>query len=648
MKSSIFKKFTGKIFSNNSIYNAYDDSVIFETASGKQIATPIGKTHIGTNFTKKKANLFIFFVIATVFIIVARLYYLQIFQGSQYLNIAKGNREKKIPIVSERGHILDRNGVQLTENIPNFSLALTPSELPDNKADLDKVVSKLAVITSSTESDIFDTLNEFSDYLYESIIIKEDLDYDTALSIQIKSADLPGLYIQRGSKRLYTYVNLDERSSMAHIIGYLGKLDRKQLDAFYELGYLPSDIAGQTGIEKQYEKLLRGVYGEIVYEVDALGHEQNVLSETAPKSGDHIKLTIDLNIQKKLEEILQKNLDANKKKRGSAVVMNPKNGEILALVSLPTYNNNDFSGGIDFETYKKYTEDKDNPLFNRAVAGSYPSGSTIKPAIAVSALEDGIITKNTSFLSVGGISVDPWFFPDWQAGGHGRTNVRYSLAWSVNTFYYYIGGGYENFTGLGIDKIKEYLNLFGFGKKLGIDLPGENSGFLPSKEWKEEVKKEKWYIGDTYNVSIGQGDVLVTPLQIASMTATIANGGTFYKPKLLKSIVDSDYLEEKTQEKEIILKDFIQKDHLKTVREGMRDCVVYGSCRRLASSPIETAGKTGTAQWSSNNDPHSWYTSFAPYDDPSVVLTVLIEEGAGESSSAVPVADEFYRWWYYY
>ncbi len=649
MKNNFLKKYFKDLFAKKSVYNTFDDSVIFETATGKQVSTPSGRTYIGTNFTQKKANLFILFVVVVALVVVGRIFFLQIISGNKYLEIAKGNREKVVPIISERGYILDRNGTQLTENIPSFSLTLTPSELPKDKEELNQVVKKLAAITSSTESELFSILDEFSDYSYESIVIQEDLDYETALSIQIKASDLPGLHIQRGSKRLYTYFEDDkETSSLSHIIGYLGKLDKGQLDNLYAKGYLPSDSIGKTGVEKQYEDVLRGKYGEVVYEVDATGHEQNILSETPPKSGDHIKLTIDLNIQKKLEEILQKQLDLQKKEKGVAIAMNPKNGEILAMVSLPAYNNNDFSGGIDFDTYKKYTEDPNNPLFDRAISGSYPSGSTVKPAIASAALEEGIINKNTSILSTGGISVGPWFFPDWMAGGHGRTNVRYSLAWSINTFYYYIGGGYEDFEGLGIDRIRKYLQLFGLGNRLGIDLPGEDSGFIPSKEWKEDVKKENWYIGDTYNVSIGQGDLLVTPLQIASMTSVIANGGTLYKPTILKSVVNSDYLDEEDKEKEVIREGFISPSNLKTVREGMKDCVDYGSCRRLSYLPMETAGKTGTAQWSSTKDSHAWYTSFAPYDDPSIVLTVLIEEGQEGSSSAVPVADEFYRWWYYY
>lgn len=643
LKNNFKKKFLKK-----NIYKTFDDSIIFEQAHGKQVSTPIGKTHIGTNFTQKKAIIFSFFIIALILIIVGRLFMLQILTGSHYLEIAKGNREKKVPIVSERGYILDRNGVQLTENIPNFSLVLNPSKLPNDKQEIDSIIKKLSVITNQSEDEIRLSIEQFSEYAYESVVIQENLDYEAALSIQIRASDLPGLYIQRGSKRLYTYVSKKDESSISHIIGYLGKLDIDQLGSLYSQSYLLSDSIGKTGIEKQYENELRGKYGQAIYEVDAIGRQQNILSEIPPQSGSHIKLTIDLEIQKKLEEILGNQLKKQKKGKGSAIAINPQNGEILALVSLPSYNNNNFSGGIDYETYKKYTENKNNPLFNRAVSGSYPSGSTIKPAIAASALEDGIITKNSSFLSTGGISVVPWFFPDWLAGGHGRTNVRYSLAWSVNTFYYYIGGGYKNFEGLGIDKLIGYLRLFGFGEKLGIELPGENSGFLPSKEWKEEVKDEMWYIGDTYNVSIGQGDVLVTPLQIAFMTASIANGGTLYKPKIVRSILKSNYLDEEMLETEIIRERFINEDNFKIVRQGMKDCVEYGSCRRLASLPIETAGKTGTAQWSSAKPPHSWYTSFAPYYDPSIVLTILIEEGADGSSSAIPVADEFYRWWYYY
>ena len=617
------------------------DTFIFEETSGKQIATPKSHAHLGTSFNSGKAVWLIFLMAFVFLIIIGRLFFIQIISGENYFQAAEGNREKKIPIPAERGQIFDRNNIRLTQNIPNFSLAIIPHKLPTDKKELNVVENRLSEITGKTKEEIEKIIKDFASYSYESIVISEDLNYEQALSIQIAASDLPGIHIQRGSKRFYA-----NWLSISHILGYQSKIDREELDNLYTKGYLPSDYIGKTGLEKQYENLLRGVYGVTRLEVNAFGKEQSVLSETPPVSGKNLQLTIDMDSQKKMEEILNKTIKEQKKQRAAAVVMNPNNGEILALVSLPAFNNNDFSGGIDFEIYKSYIENKDNPLFNRAISGSYPSGSTIKPAIASAALEEGIINERTSFLSKGGINVGEWFFPDWLAGGHGITNVRRSLAWSVNTFYYYIGGGYKNFTGLGIDKITTYLRLFGLDSQLGIDLPSENKGFLPSKEWKENVKKENWYIGDTYNVSIGQGDVLVTPLQIAFMTATVANGGILYKPHVLKSIIDPVTLWETKIEPEIIRSRVVSPSNIKIVRLGMKDCVDYGSCRRLLNLPMSSAGKTGTAQWHSTKDPHAWFTVFAPFENPQVVVTILVEEGGSGSNAAVSIADEFLNWWW--
>lgn len=627
-----------------------EDNFIFEQPSGKQVATPQSTTHIGSSFSENKALAFsvcIFFIFLTI---VCRLFYLQIIKGRNYIEIAQGNREKSIPIVAERGYFFDRNNIQLTENIPNFSLAIMPHKLPRDENSLRYIIDRLSDITGKPKEEIEKIIDDFASYRYESIVISENLDYETALQIQIAASDLPGIHIQRGSKRLYILDEKDNENpkwlSASHLLGYQSKLNKSDLETLYSQGYLPSDYIGKTGLEKQYETILRGTYGQTLLEVNALGKEQTVLSEIAPIPGKHIRLTIDIDIQRKLEEVVSEAIVKTDKKRAAVIALNPNNGEILALVSLPSFNNNDFSGGIDFETYKKYTEDEDHPLFNRALAGSYPSGSTIKPAIAASALQEGIINQNTSFLSTGGISVDPWFFPDWQAGGHGSTNVRKSIAWSVNTFYYYIGGGYKNFTGLGVDKITNYLRLFGFDDYLGVDLPGENKGFLPSKKWKEETKGERWYIGDTYNISIGQGDVLVTPLQIASMTAIVANNGTLYKPHMLKAVIDPKSFKEDVKKVEIIRKDIVASQHLKTVALGMKDCVDYGSCQRLKSLPMQAAGKTGTAQWSTNKDPHAWFTSFAPFQNPQIVVTLLIEEGESGSNAAIPAIEKFYQWWW--
>lgn len=612
-----------------------------------------GVSHIGSSFSNKKFFFIFLFIVIFFVIIFARLINLQVLKGDYYYFKAENNRQRILPIVAERGLIYDREGRQLVQNIPNFSLAVIPQDLPKNEEELNKVISKLAQITDSDEEEIKNLIQKYKNYRMESIVIKENVEYEVALKIEVESVDLSGIYIQRGSKRLYLSSqdvldiedenNYQKNNTLSHVLGYLGKLNEAELAELYLQGYLPSDSIGKTGIEKVYENYLRGVYGKKKIEVNAFGKEQNILAEESPVPGDHIKLSIDYQIQSDLENIIKKKLKEIGKERASAVVLNPNTGEILALVSYPGFDNNDFSGGISYEKYQNYLENKNKPLFNRAISGNFPAGSVIKPAIATAALEENIINSRSSFLSSGGIQVGNWFFPDWLAGGHGNTNVRQSIANSVNTFYYYIGGGYGNFKGLGIFKINEYLSLFGFSKKTNIDLPAENAGFIPTPEWKTRIKNERWYVGDTYNVSIGQGDLLVTPLQIASMTAIIANNGTYYKPHVLYSVIDAKTNTEKIYEKEIIRKDFFDPYNLKLVRLGMEDCVDYGSCRLLKNLNFKTAGKTGTAQWSNNFNTHAWFTSFAPIEKPQIVVTIMVEEGGEGSMVAAPIAYEFYK-----
>ncbi len=636
-----------------------EDSFFFENPVGKQVSLPMSDQFFGKSISNKKITfLFIFFCFIFV-LLFARLINLQIVKGAYYRERADINSERIVSIPSERGIIYDRNKIPLTQNIPSFSLAISPQDLPRTTPELEKIAKRLSELSGKSESEMYSILDDFrsNKNKYRSLIIQENLDYDAALLFQIEASDLPGVHIERGSKRLYydnfsfdpirplVSTTVSNAKSLSHVIGYLGKVNPTELQNLEEKGYLLSDSIGKNGIEKSYEEYLRGTYGRRRVEVDTSGKQQVVLSEEPPQPGSHLVLAIDTKIQVKLEEIVQKNLQKLQKERAVAIAMNPNNGEILALVSWPSFNNNDFSGGIGAEKYKNYIEDKNLPLFDRAISGTYPSGSTIKPAIAAAALQEKIITQSTKIPSSGGIQVGPWFFPDWKTGGHGTTDVRKSLAESVNTFYYTIGGGDGSFVGLGIEKISEYLSLFGIGNPLGIDLPGEANGFIPSREWKESVKKERWYIGDTYNISIGQGDLLVTPLQVANMTASVANGGTLYRPHILKSWMDPKTKKETAFENIPIRTNFIDPYNFSVIRGGMRDCVTDGSCRRLAGLPIQVAGKTGTAQWNSTKENHGWFTSFAPYNKPEIVLTVLVEEGKEGSESAVSIGYDFYAWW---
>ncbi|HPV70585.1 MAG TPA: penicillin-binding protein 2 [Candidatus Magasanikbacteria bacterium] len=607
---------------------------------------------IGVAANIKKIKLigcFIFLIVGVIFL---RNVFLQIWQGKDFRAQAEDNRLRVKPIIAERGVIYDRNNIPLVTNVPSFNLVLSPQDLPKNEENLNKTLEKISNLSGISILDLKAKLNNSGKTL-QAINLIENLDYGKAMSLILSGAEIPGITMEQTYNRFYLYSSENTSStlkngdatiySLAHLLGYTGKINKNELQN--NSNYLLTDFIGKTGLEKQYEKELRGVYGEKAIEVDALGKGKNVVKVAAPKVGKNLILTINLEYQKKLEEFLLKELQAINKKKAVAILLDPNNGEILALVNLPAFDNNLFVRGISADEYKNLINDENNPLFARAWSGLYPSGSTIKPLFAAAALNEKIVDKNTTILSNGGIQVDRWFFPDWKSGGHGSTDVRKALAESVNTFFYYIGGGYNNFVGLGLDKLIIYLKKFNFGSTLGIDLPEEAKGFIPSRQWKLDTKKEKWFIGDTYNLSIGQGDLLVTPLQIASLTATIANGGTIYQPHILKSLVDpADNASQETKITKLQEK-VIPDNYLKIIREGMRQTVTQGSARALSNLEIAVAGKTGTAQWSAKADNHAWFTSFVPFDKPQLVLTVLIEEGGEGSGVAVPVAKDFFSWY---
>lgn len=666
-----FIKLPGKGLEKGKMQGKYrfawiEDSFTPKSISQSEDILYSGTSHIGTSFSDRK--MFSFLVVITIVLLsmVMRLVFIQILEGDEYTVKAESNRQRIIPVPAERGLVYDRNGVQLTQNIPNFSLAIIPQDLLRDERGITEVINKLAEITETDPIEIQEMLEKYREYRHESIVIIEDIPYDQALKILIISDQLPGITIQRGSKRLYLTKNPEDAvkngsaplteeatvttstknpNSLSHILGYIGKLSPDELEEYYEKGYLPSDSIGKTGVEQSYEEYMRGIYGEKRIEVNSRGAEQSVIATVDPVPGSHLKLSIDYKMQQEMERLLTEWLAKNGKARASGIAMNPQNGEILALVSVPGFDNNDFSGGIDKETYQQYLEDPDHPLFNRAISGTYPSGSVIKPAMASAALQEGVITAQTKILSTGGIQVGPWFFPDWSRVAHGQTDVRKSISWSVNTFYYYIGGGYEDFKGLGVERINQYLKKYGFGQKLGIDIPGEYDGFLPSPEWKKKTKGEQWYVGDTYNYSIGQGDFLTTPLQIASMTSVIANKGTLYAPHVVHAIIDPTTKQEKIVSGEKVRTNIINRANLETVQLGMKDCIDTGPCGVLRSLPFSVAGKTGTAQWNAEKDTHAWFTSFAPFNNPQIVVTIMLEEGGEGSRTASHVAADFYRWW---
>ncbi len=574
--------------------------------------------------------------ICLLLLFAARAAQLQIIEGPAFREIAEENRFRAVTLPSTRGMVMDRYGQTLIENVSAFTLLLRINELPEDPVERSREFDRVADLAGLQRTDLDLLLQEYASAPGEDVIVKKTLDYTNAMLAMVEEETLPGFSVVMASKRRY----LSTAPSLSHVLGYMGKIDASEFAALQGEGYRRTDEIGKTGVEKSLESTLRGNPGRQLVEVDASGSQRAVYERDAPTDGQDVALSIDLDLQEQLEASLRAALETSGARRGSALAIDPSSGEVLAMVSWPTFDANVFAGGVDAKTYASLVEDQDRPLFPRAIAGEFPSGSTFKPFVAAAALAEGLITPATSFLSVGGISIGPWFFPDWKAGGHGVTDVRKAIAESVNTFFYAIGGGLDAFQGLGVERITAYARQFGFGEKTGIGLPGEADGFLPSKQWKEETKGERWYVGDTYHLAIGQGDLLVTPLQLAVATATVANGGTRWKPTLVHAIDSVSVSPQGTE-----LSDEL-RSAISVVREGMRQTVTSGSARSLSLLSYPVAGKTGTAQTGEEGVTHAWFTGFAPYENPRIALTILLEEGGEGSSFAVPVARDVFSWWF--
>lgn len=620
-----------------------DDFSIFES----EIITDTSNLNIkesaflGKYLTDKILNIFLFCILGAIGVILIRSFYLQAVKGDYYQMIAETNRTREKPLLSARGLIYDSQKKMLVQNIPFFDAQILPKDLSFNDITREQQVKNIAATLQINETEISDKLNKYPKNFKYNVTIKENIDYEQALLLKIKARNLPGLYIEIRNQRRYIYAE-----EFSHLLGYVGKVAEAEMKVKAKEGYLLNDYLGKTGLELSYEPVLRGKYGEDIVEIDVAGQEKKVLSHQDPVNGGDLVLSIDQQVQTNVREILVRNLQQFNKSRASLIMINPQNGEILALISYPDFDNNLFSGGISSQDYKKLIDNPGQPLFDRALKGEYPSGSVIKMAVAAGALEEKLITDRTSFLSTGGLLLnDRWFFPDWAAGGHGATNVYKAIAWSVNTFFYIIGGGYQDFQGLGPEGLEKYFKLFGFGVRTNIDLPGEAVGLVPNPVWKMKTKNEAWYIGDTYHMAIGQGDVLVTPLQIANYTAAFANGGTLYQPHLVKQIIANDGQVQEIQP-QILRENFIAPANLDIVKKAMRQTVTIGSAQYLNQLNVFVAGKTGTAQWNTNKDNHAWFTGFAPYDNPEVVITVLVEEGGEGSAVSVPITYDILNWYF--
>jgi len=629
-----------------SIFNLYDDQPLEGDKNHRKLKINVLEYEIFRKdapgeeiFKRIPKNFWIPYLVCLLVLglLLGQLLRLQISQGTFNRLLAEGNRIRSREMAAPRGLIYDARGEVLAKNKPSFDLTLYPLDLPQNRQEREDFFEKLAGVLEISAKDIEDKVNERGVSSYDPIILKENMDRETAMVLEVRTINIPGVVIAKRPIREYT-----DYQGLGQVLGFVGKMSGRDLEQ--NPGYKPFYEIGKEGLELSYEKYLRGTPGVLEVEIDSRGREQREVKETLPEPGNNLTLSLDA----ELEDILTKSLGAEVRSLGSpggaAVAINPQTGEVLALASFPTYDNNLFTRLTSKEEYDALLANQNKPLFNRVVSGTYPSGSTIKPVIASAGLQEGVITANTTINDPGEIKVANYIYPDWKA--HGLVDVRKAIAQSCNVFFYSVAGGWDKIKGLGIAKLDEYLTKFGFGSKTGIDLPGEAAGLVPDPAWKEKNKHEMWYLGDTYHLGIGQGDFLVTPLQMVTAYAAIANGGELLKPKLVTKITDKDGQEIFTAQKEIIRDNFVDKANIQIVREGMRQAVTSGSAQLLNDLSVAVAAKTGTAQFGNEGKTHGWEAAFAPYNNPQIAIIVLVEGGGEGYASAGPIVHDVLNWYF--
>lgn len=578
----------------------------------------------------------IFFIFAAI--LFSRVFYFQFFEGKKLYTEAENNKGSVNLIVPIRGVIYDKNMTQLVLNSPAYDLICDRARFSISSDEINK---EIGAISEATGLSIEEISLKIQTTDASDVLVLDNIEHETFLLLETKINNLIGCRIQQNTAREYVYGPI-----FSQVLGYTGRINKEEYSN--STGYAINDYTGKTGLEKYYETYLRGNPGQSKSAKSATGSlsDKQVLVPAEP--GNNLVLNIDAKLQKLLYESLSASIKKMGGKKGAAVAMDPRTGAVLALISYPSYDDNSFSGGISQVEYDEILNDSSQPLFNRAIAAKYPTGSTIKPFEASAALQEKIISPEKQINDIGYILVPSQYDPSvvYRYGGvtpHGWVDMKEAIAVSSNVYFYTVGGGYGDQQGLGPTRIKKYLSLFGWDQKTGVDLPGEFSGFIPDPIWKKATKGSSWTDGDTYNLSIGQSDLQTTPLQVATAYCAIANGGTLYKPQIVNKIVSGDSKESiKEFEPEIIRSGFIDSENLAIVREGMRDGVTqsYGISKILNDLPVSVAAKTGTAEIGIANRYNVWSSVFAPYENPEIVLVITAESVDGVGSVTLPVAHE--------
>jgi penicillin-binding protein 2 len=551
---------------------------------------------------------FLVFGIAAILAIgglTTRLFYLQIVSGGQFAALTQVNREVSQAIPSSRGLIFDRAGRPLVTNVLTYAVKIRPVDLPETRRD--EVVLRLSTLLKMNVGDINATIDGNPGSSFDLVRIATDVPEATAQLIAESADTLPGVEVETEARRQYP-----EGTLVSQLLGYTGPVSADQLETLSKQGYLPDDLVGKAGIEAYYETALRGIYGSETVQRDASGRKLQVLETTRQEqAGDSLRLTIDVKEQQYAQRALQWGMRAAGLKRGVVIVMNPQTGEVLAMVSLPTYDDNAFAKGISAKDYKKLLNDKNKPLLNHAVQAHYPPGSTYKLVGGSGALADGKITATSLVHTRPYLLLGRTKFWEWNHRGWGSIPIKLGFAHSSDTFFFQIAGM------LGIERLAHWAHEYGFGKPTGIDLPGEVAGIVPNNAWKEAQFGEAIYPGETYQAGIGQGYDVVTPIQLINAYAALANGGKLYQPQIVRQIIGPDGSVVRPFAPKLIRKLDVPKADLRIMREASRNVLLVRHTYNLVDLPIVIGGKSGTAEFGLRDSKgrlpfHSWFVAFVP------------------------------------
>ncbi len=559
-----------------------------------------------------------------------RLWDLQVIRGEQMAALSENNRIRLRRVPATRGRVVDRNGKVLIDSQASFDAVLVPEDARDLPSTVELLAQFLHQSAGETQAILDRTAGRAP---FHEVLVKRNLDFDEVAALETHQLELPGVSLRIAPSRNYPYGHM-----LAHVLGYVGEVTQDDLDR--DRHYRPGDVVGKAGLEKAWEPHLRGVYGGQLVEVDALGRELRVLDEEEAIPGDTLVLSIDLDLQQAAEAALGD-------EAGAIVALDPRSGDVLAMVSRPAFDPNEFTSGIKPERWRELTTHLRHPLNARATQGQYPPGSTFKIIMATAALEEGIVNPFTRIHCSGHLPFGNHDFRCWKKGGHGSMNVHDALVNSCDVFFYQIGQR------LGIDTIARYARAFGLGTPSGIEIGTERAGVIPDSAWKKRVLKQPWFAGETLSVAIGQGYVTVTPLQMAEAAATVATGMRF-KPRLVQRVEALDGSLVQAVAPQAVTTLPVRQTALKQVQEALIDVVARGTGRRAALPDVTVAGKTGTSQvvalgaeripaaklkW--NQRDHAWFVAYAPAEDPAIAVATLVEHAPGGGGAvAAPVTKQ--------